>query len=209
MECLRENVVHCVFNLQPYLSSNHPPLPPTTVSSWTNVSGNHKDSWKCPGLDTEKEVQTKSVQSRLIWPCDTAGHCQKETLLMFKCGHAYQEGRHLPFQQIPKVGSIFTVTLLLCFLYFLLPCPSTLMEKAVAPTPALLPGESHGWRSLEGCSPWGPWGSDTTDRLHFHFSLSYIGEGNGNPLHCSCLENPGDGGAWWAAVYGIAESDTT
>ena len=48
-----------------------------------------------------------------------------------------------------------------------------------------------------------------TERLHFHFSLSCIGEGNGNLLQCSCLENPREGGAWWAAVYGIAESDTT
>ena len=49
---------------------------------------------------------------------------------------------------------------------------------------------------------------DTTERLHFHFSLSCIGEGNGNPLQCSCLENPRDGGAWWAAVYGVAQSWT-
>ena len=62
--------------------------------------------------------------------------------------------------------------------------------------------------SLEGCSPWGRWWSDTTERLHFHFSLSCIGEGNGNPLQCSCLENPRDGGAWWAAVYGVAQSRT-
>ena len=48
----------------------------------------------------------------------------------------------------------------------------------------------------------------TTERLHFHFSLSCIGEGNGNPLQCSCLENPMDGGAWWAAVYGVAQSWT-
>ena len=64
------------------------------------------------------------------------------------------------------------------------------------PTPVLLPGKSHGRRSLVGWSPWGCWGSDTTKRLHFHFSLSCIGEGNGNPLQCSCLENPRDGGAW-------------
>ena len=51
-------------------------------------------------------------------------------------------------------------------------------------------------------------GSDTTERLHFHLSLSCIGEGNGNPLQCSCLENPGDGGAWRAAVYGIVQSRT-
>ena len=72
----------------------------------------------------------------------------------------------------------------------------------------LLPGKSHGWRSLEGCSLWGCWGSDTTGWLHFHFSLSCIGEGNGNPLQCSCLENPRDGGAWWAAVYGVSQSQT-
>ena len=50
--------------------------------------------------------------------------------------------------------------------------------------------------------------SDTTEQLHFHFSLSCTGEGNGNPLQCSCLENPRDGEAWWAAVYGIAQSRT-
>ena len=59
-----------------------------------------------------------------------------------------------------------------------------------------------------GCSPWGHKESNTTERLHFHFSLSCIGEGNGNPLQCSCLENPRDGGAWWAAVYGVAQSRT-
>ena len=76
------------------------------------------------------------------------------------------------------------------------------------PTPVLSPGQSHGWRSLVGCSPWGPKESDTTEWLHFHFSLPCIGEGNGNPLQCSCLENPRDGGAWWAAVYGVAQSRT-
>ena len=74
------------------------------------------------------------------------------------------------------------------------------------PTPVLLPGKSHGRRSLVGWSPWGRWGSNTTERLHFHFSLSCIGEGNGNPLQCSCLENPRDGGAWWAAVSGVTQS---
>ena len=76
------------------------------------------------------------------------------------------------------------------------------------PTPGLLPGKSHGWRSLVGCSPWGREESDTTERLHFHFSLSCIGEGNGNPLQCSCLEDPRDGGAWRAAVYGVAQNRT-
>ena len=76
------------------------------------------------------------------------------------------------------------------------------------PTPVLLPGKSHGWRSLVGGSPWGLEESDTTELLHFHFSLSCIGEGNGNPLQCSCLENPRDGGAWGAAVYRVAQSQT-
>ena len=76
------------------------------------------------------------------------------------------------------------------------------------PTPVLLPRKSHGQRSLVGCSPWGRTESDTTERLHFHFSLSCIGEGNGNPLQCSCLENSRDGGAWWAAIYGVAQSWT-
>jgi len=75
-------------------------------------------------------------------------------------------------------------------------------------TPVLLPGKSHGWRSLVGCSPWGHEELGMTERLHFHFSLSCIGEGNDNPLQCSCLENPRDGGAWWAAVYGVAQSWT-
>ena len=76
------------------------------------------------------------------------------------------------------------------------------------PTPVLLPGKSHGRRSLVGCSPWSLEESDTTERVHFHFSLSCTGEGNGNPLQCSCLENPRDGGAWWVAVYGVAQSWT-
>ena len=76
------------------------------------------------------------------------------------------------------------------------------------PTPVLLPGKSYGQRSLVGCSPWGRKESDTAEWLHFHFSLSCIGEGNGNPLQCSCLENPRDGGAWWAAIYGVTQSRT-
>ena len=81
-------------------------------------------------------------------------------------------------------------------------------EKAMAPHSSTLawkipwteePGRLQSMGSLK---------SDTTERLHFHFSLSRIGEGNGNPLQCSCLENPRDGGAWWAAVYGVAQSRT-
>ena len=76
------------------------------------------------------------------------------------------------------------------------------------PTPVLLPGNSHGQRSLVGCSPWGRTEADTTEQLHFHFSLSSTGEENGNPLQCSCLENPRDGGACWAAIFGVAQSRT-
>ena len=72
----------------------------------------------------------------------------------------------------------------------------------------LLPGKSHGWRGLIGCSPWGREESDMTERLQFHFSLSCIREGNGNPLQCSCQENPRDEGAWWAAVYGVPQIRT-
>ena len=76
------------------------------------------------------------------------------------------------------------------------------------PTPVLLPGKSHRWRSLVAFSPWGREESDTAEWLHLHFSLSCIGEGNGNPLQCSRLENLRDGGAWWAAVYGVTQSRT-
>ena len=76
------------------------------------------------------------------------------------------------------------------------------------PTPVFLPGKSHGQRSLVGCSAWAREELDTTERLHFHFSLSCTGEGNGKPLQCSSLENPRDGRVWWAAIYGVAQSWT-
>ena len=76
------------------------------------------------------------------------------------------------------------------------------------PTAVLFPGKSHWQQSLVGCSPWGREESDMAKRLHFHFSLWCIGEGNGNPLQYSCLENPRDGGAWLASIYGIAQSWT-
>ena len=81
-----------------------------------------------------------------------------------------------------------------------------MLEKAMAPHSSTLAWKIPWTKSLVGCSPWGRWGSGTTERLHFHFSLSCTGEGNGNPLRCSCLENPRDGGAWWAAVSGVAQS---
>ena len=97
---------------------------------------------------------------------------------------------------------------LLISLPWIIFCYSNSQRRQWQPTPVFLPGKSHGWRSLVGCSPWGCEESDTTERLHFHFSLSCIGEGNGSPLQCPCLENPRDGGAWWAAVYGVSQSRT-
>ena len=102
----------------------------------------------------------------------------------------------------PGVGQSGLVSALDKFL----PCVSN--PPQWHPTPVLLPGKSHGWRSLVGYSPWGREESDTTEQLHFLFSPSCTGEGNGNPLQCSCLENPRDGGAWWAAVCGVAQSRT-
>ena len=89
-----------------------------------------------------------------------------------------------------------------------------------APRPAVdRPTVVHIWLCINQASQWQKYllnckeqffflALDTTERLHFQFSLSRIGEGHGNPLRCSCLENPRDGGAWWAAVYGVAQSRT-
>ena len=93
-------------------------------------------------------------------------------------------------------------------MWWLILCAKLTRRRQWQPTLVLLPRKSHGRRSLIGCSLWGRWGSNTTERLHFHFSLSCIGEGNVNPVQCSCLENPKDGGAWWAAVYGVSQSRT-
>ena len=94
------------------------------------------------------------------------------------------------------------------FLFYIIEMYTSLWRRQWHPTPVVLPGNSHGWRSLVDCSPWGRKELDTTEWLHFHFSLSCIGEGNGNPLQCSCPENPRDGAVWWAAVYGVAQSRT-
>ena len=83
----------------------------------------------------------------------------------------------------------------LSFCFQLISLNMSSSEKAMSSHSSTLAWKIHGWRSLVGCSPWGSSESDTTDRLHFHFSLSRIGEGNGGSLHCSGLENPRDGGA--------------
>ena len=83
----------------------------------------------------------------------------------------------------------------------------TLPSNSTFRDPSYSNGGGNG-NPLQYSCPWGCEESDTTERLNFHFSLSCIGEGNGNPLQCSCLENPRDGGAWWAAVHGVAQSRT-
>ena len=93
-------------------------------------------------------------------------------------------------------GHTVTAIPLLFWIFSLKTLTSKEWRRQWHPTPVLLPGKFHGRRSLVGCSPWGCEESDMTERLHFHFSLSCIGEGNGNPLQCSCLENPRDRGAW-------------
>ena len=99
---------------------------------------------------------------------------------------------------------IFTVPIFL----LVLQGPHLASEKAMAPHSSTLAWKIPWMEEPGGLQSMGWLESDTTERLHFHFSLSHIGEGNGNPLQCSCLENPRDGGAWWAAVYGIAQSRT-
>ena len=96
----------------------------------------------------------------------------------------------------------------LSFFFFFLVCVYSVGRRQWYPTPVLLPGKAHGGRSLVGCIPRSRYELGMTEWLHFHFSLSRTGEGNGNPLQCSCLENPRDLGAWWAAVYRVAQSQT-
>ena len=86
--------------------------------------------------------------------------------------------------------------------------PFHALEKEMATHSSVLAWGIPGMGEPGGLQSMGLLESDTTEQLHFHFSLPCIGEGNGNPLQCSCLENPRDGGAWWAAVYGVAQSRT-
>ena len=98
-----------------------------------------------------------------------------------------------------KPGKIFLI------IYHPLAFPS---EKAIAPHSSTPAWKIPWTEEPGGLQSMGSYESDTTERLHFHFSLSCFGEGNGNPLQCSCLENPRDGGAWWAAISGVAQSRT-
>ena len=126
--------------------------------------------WWCPRIES-------CVVGRgcLLWPVCSLG----KSLLAFALIHSIFQG--------------WICLLIQVFLDFLL---LHSQRRQWHPTPVLLPGKSHGWRSLVGCSPWSCEELDTTERIHFPFSLSCLVEGNGNSLQCSCLENPKDGGAW-------------
>ena len=132
--------------------------------------------------------------------------------------YPFPEDFHYPKQKLYTQYSIALYALLPPLLVIYLFCfyehaysrhLTLVAEKAMAPHSSTLAWKIHGRRSLVGCSPWGREKSDTTERLHFfHFLLSWIGERNGNPLQCSCLENPRDRGAWRAAISGVAQSRT-
>ena len=110
--------------------------------------------------------------------------------------------------RVAEVGQCFRIKILESGLYNVLECLMIWPEKAMAPYSSTLAWKILWTEEPGSCSPRGCEESDTTEWLHFHFSLSCTGEGNGNSLQCSCLENPRDGGAWWAAVYGVAQSRT-
>ena len=104
---------------------------------------------------------------------------------------------------IHNIHSIVNILLYLICLSMYLP-----WEKAMTPHSSTLAWKIP-WTEEPGrLQSMGSLRVGTTEQLHFHFSLSCIGEGNGNPLQCSCLENPRDGGAWWAAIYGVSQSRT-
>ena len=134
-------------------------------------------------------------------PSETAGAIEETELLQGSSLRQRKREKYLEF--LNPLYWIFSQCILLANWANLTCIP----RRQWHPTPVLLPGKSHGQRSLIGCSPWSREES-TTERLHFHFSLSCTREGNGNRLQFSCLENPRDGGACWAAVYGVAQSRT-
>ena len=134
-------------------------------------------------------------------PSETAGAIEETELLQGSSLRQRKREKYLEF--LNPLYWIFSQCILLANWANLTCIP----RRQWHPTPVLLPGKSHGQRSLIGCSPWSREES-TSERLHFHFSLSCTREGNGNRLQFSCLENPRDGGACWAAVYGVAQSRT-
>ena len=107
-----------------------------------------------------------------------------------------------------KETFVFVLSCLLSSPYWLFSMYSMYLEKTMAPHSSTLAWKIPWTEEPRRLQSMGSLESDTTERLHFHFSLSCIGEGNGNPLQCSCLGNPRDREAWWAAIYGVAQSRT-
>ena len=108
-------------------------------------------------------------------------------------------------------SQFYSLSCLTCALkfknYFITLTLSLSWKRKWPPPPVPLPGKSYGWRGLVGYSPWGRRvGQDWANSLSL-FTFMHCTR-NGNPLQCSCLENPRDGGVWWAAVYGVAQSQT-
>ena len=159
-------------------------------------------------LEATVRIRLKTRGRRLkskSWEHLTPGNINRQELIQkppyLHWNQAPHKGQQAPGQNIPRKFSSKTRTYSWASI-------NRLPKGWWHPTPVLLPGKPHGQRGLVGCSPWGREESDMTEWLHFHFSLSCIGEGNGNLLQCSCLENPRDGGALWTAVYGVAQSRT-
>ena len=154
-------------------------------------------AWNIPWTEEPGWLQSMRLQN--VGHDWVTGHTHIHTYILF---------HYRLLQDIEYSSLCYTVGPYWLFILYIVVCICYIQRRQWHPTPVLLAGKSHGWRSLVGCSPWRREESDMTERLHFYFSLSCIGEGNGDPLQCSCIENPKDGGAWWAAVYGVAQSQT-
>ena len=177
-------------------------------------------AWKIPRTEKPGQTWLSHFTSLHVYFEAWIHWIEKFPLLTGKTGIApttlSQSFRDFPFSTLQAKTGKFFFNLILSAMQCSVECFGLLFSSDYGihrrrqwhPTLVLLPGKSSGRRSLVGCSPWGREESDMTERLHFPFSLSCIGEGNGNPLQCSCLENPRDGRAWWAAIFGVAQSRT-
>ena len=144
---------------------------------------------------------TQNFLPKMVWHQCKLGNCPGYSYFQINIFNKKYQCQSLPLKRLCCLLAHSCIQKYLVKIYQL-----DIRRRQWHPTPVLLPGKSHGWMSVVCCSAWGLDQSDMTERLHFHFSLSCTGEGNGNPLQCSCLENPRDRGAWWAAVYGVTQS---
>ena len=175
-------------------------------------------AWEIPLTEEPGVLQSMGLQTSCMRLSNWAGLYESKgsgKLLIvnsqdthkFQILHKYFEGPDCVFISV-NLNYFYIISCFPTYGLVLLLLLAIFWRRQWHPTPVLLPGRSHGWRSLVGCSPWGRWELNMTEQLHFHFSLSCTGEGNGTPLQYSCLENPRDGGDWWAAIYGVAQSQT-